>query len=135
MEQPLSIAKGLAEGNRLRVIAALMEHKELCACQLIEMLGLAGATVSRHMSILQAARLVQSRKKGRWVFYRLSGEFPELLRAWLRDSLFDSPEVQADRDNLKAILACDPDDLCRRQRVGTECAASYFIISQGACNE
>ncbi|SMP44821.1 ArsR/SmtB family transcription factor [Desulfonatronum lacustre] len=123
MENTLAMAKAMADGNRMRVIAALMEHDELCVCQLIEMLGLAGATVSRHMSILQAARLVQSRKQGRWVFYRLSDEFPELLRAWLRESLAASPGVLADRDNLKAILACDPDDLCRRQREGAECSA------------
>jgi len=123
METALTMAKGLADGNRLRVVAALMERDELCVCQLTEMLGLAGPTVSRHMSILQAARLVQSRKQGRWVFYRLSGEFPEPLRAWLRESLAVSLEVLADRDNLKSILACDPDDLCRRQREGAECSA------------
>ena len=120
MESTLAMAKAMADGNRMRIVAALMEREELCVCQLIEMLGLAGATVSRHMSILQAARLVQSRKQGRWVFYRLSDEFPELLRAWLRESLAASPGVLADRDNLMAILACDPDDLCRRQREGAE---------------
>lgn len=122
MESILAKAKALADGNRMRVVAALLDHDELCACQLTEMLGLAGATVSRHMSILQAARLVQNRKQGRWVFYRLSGEFPELLRAWLRESLADSPEVLADSDNLKAILACEPDELCQRQRGKEGCS-------------
>ncbi|WP_084604460.1 ArsR/SmtB family transcription factor [Desulfonatronum thioautotrophicum] len=116
MRTPLSMAKALADGNRLRIVATLMEHDELCVCQLIEMLGLAGATVSRHMSILQNARLVRNSKKGRWVFYRLSGEFPDQLRAWLQESLANSPEVRADRENLRTILACDPDELCRRQR-------------------
>lgn len=46
MEYSLAMAKGLADGNRMRVIAALMEHDEPCACQLTEVLGLAGATVS-----------------------------------------------------------------------------------------
>lgn len=117
------MVKGLADGNRLRIVAALMEHEELCVCQLTEMLGLAGATVSRHMSILQAARLVRNRKEGRWVFYRLSGEFPDRLREWLRESLADSAEVRADRDNLRTILVCDPEELCRRQREGGECSA------------
>ena len=122
MENTLAMAKALADGNRMRVVAALMEHDELCVCQLTEMLGLAGATVSRHMSILQAARLVRNRKEGRWVFYRLSG-LPERLREWLRESLTDSPEVRADKDNLQTILACDPDELCRRQRESAECSA------------
>ncbi len=123
MESILAMSKGLADGNRMRIIAALLERDELCVCQLTEMLGLAGATVSRHMSILQAARLVRNRKQGRWVFYRLSGEFPELLKKWVRESLADSPEVRADRENLQTILRCDPEELCRRQREGAECSA------------
>ena len=123
MENILNMAKALADGNRMRVVAALMAHDELCVCQLTEMLGLAGATVSRHMSILQAARLVKSSKQGRWVFYRLSSEFPELLRKWLMESLRNSPETEADKVSLETILACEPDELCRRQRAGAECSA------------
>ncbi|MFP4072155.1 MAG: ArsR/SmtB family transcription factor [Desulfovibrionales bacterium] len=116
MKKTLDMARGLADGTRMRIIAALMHHTELCACQLIEMLTLTGATVSRHMSILQSARLVQSRKQGRWVFYRLADEFPDQLRAWLRDSLAGSPTILADREALKTILSCEPDELCRRLR-------------------
>lgn len=121
MENTLNITKALADGNRMRVIAALMEHNELCVCQITEMLRLAGATVSRHMSILQNARLVQSRKEGRWVFYRLFEPFPDLLQEWLFESLSQSPEVLEDTRNLQSILACDPDDLCHRQKARKSC--------------
>ncbi len=123
MENTLAMAKALADGNRMRIVAALMEFDELCVCQLIEMLGLAGATVSRHMSILQAARLVQNRKQGRWVYYRLADQFPDLLRKWLRDSLAASASIQTDRNSLEAILACEPDEVCRRQRESAGCSA------------
>lgn len=122
MESVLAVTKGLADGNRMRVVAALLDHEELCACQLTEMLGLAGATVSRHMSILQNARLVRSRKQGRWVFYRLSDEFPGLLRRWLQEALADSPDIRMDRESLQIVLACDPDELCRRQRESEQCS-------------
>ena len=121
MENTLNITKALADGNRMRVIAALMQHDELCVCQITEMLRLAGATVSRHMSILQNARLVQSRKEGRWVFYRLLEPFPDLLQKWLGESLCRSPEILEDMRNLQSILACDADDLCRRQKERKGC--------------
>jgi ArsR family transcriptional regulator, arsenate/arsenite/antimonite-responsive transcriptional repressor len=124
VEKTLSIAKALADGNRMRAIAALMERDELCVCQITEMLHLSTATVSRHMSILQNARLVQSRKESRWVFYRLADTFPGLLRQWLTKSLADSPEITADRQNLLTILSCDPDDLCRQQKERKECRDS-----------
>lgn len=116
MESTLNIAKALADGNRMRVITALLEKDELCVCQITEMLRLSGATVSRHMSILQGARLVQSRKNGRWVHYRLVESFPESLRQWLTVSLATSIAIKADRKSLGHILSCDPDDLCRSQK-------------------
>jgi ArsR family transcriptional regulator, arsenate/arsenite/antimonite-responsive transcriptional repressor len=123
VEKTLIITKALADGNRMRVIAALMQRDELCVCQITEMLRLAGATVSRHMSILQSARLVQSRKEGRWVFYRLVKPFPDLLQQWLLESLSDSSEIREDRQNLLAILSSDPDDLCRQQKDRKKCRA------------
>ena len=123
MEQTLNIAKALADGSRMRVIAALMAREELCVCQITEMLQLAPATVSRHMTILQHARLVQSRKEGRWVYYRHSASFPDLLRQWLTGSLADSEDIRADRERLQTILACDPDDLCRQQKQRKKCRA------------
>jgi ArsR family transcriptional regulator len=125
VEKSLNIAKALADGNRMRVIGALIENDELCVCQITEMLRLAAATVSRHMSILQNARLVQSRKQGRWVYYRLVDSFPGLLRKWLMESISNSPEVTADRQNLLSILSCEPDDLCRHQKERKVCRDSH----------
>ena len=116
MQQTLSITKALADSNRIRVLAVLMEHEELCVCQITALLHLATATVSRHMSILHGAGLVQSQKKGQWVYYRLSVAFPPLLKTWLSASLSQSPEVKADRIALKQVLSCAPGALCRSQR-------------------
>lgn len=121
METSLNMAKALADGNRMRVVAALMMCDELCVCQIVEMLRLTAATVSRHMSILQSARLAQSRKDGRWVYYRLSESFPEKLRIWLLESLSDSQELAEDQALLKAVLLCSPEDLCRQQKERKGC--------------
>lgn len=122
METALNIAKALGDSNRMRVVVALMAQDELCACQLIEMLRLSGATVSRHMSVLQHAGLVRSRKEGRWVHYRLADSFPAPVRQWLLESLSDSPEIMADRKSLQTVLSCEPDDLCRQQKERKEFA-------------
>ena len=121
MHQPLSILKALADGNRLRVAAALIEHEELCVCQITELLQLATATVSRHMSILHNAHVVQSRKKSRWVYYRLTDEFPALLRQWLTQELTESPQIIQDRKDLTTILSYDPEELCRMQKQRSHC--------------
>lgn len=113
MDDTLATARALGDSNRLRVVAVLMEHEELCVCQITALLGLATATVSRHMSLLHAAGLVQSRKTGRWVYYRLSGSFSPTLRQWLENSFSHSEVAQLDRDTVRSILVCRPGDPCR----------------------
>ena len=116
MYETVSTARAIADPNRMRVLAVLMQHEELCVCQITALLNLATPTVSRHMSILRGALLVHSRKHGRWVYYRLSPEFPPLLRQWLVESLSGSPETEADLASLQRVLACDPGEICRCQR-------------------
>ena len=71
MRELMAVVKALADENRVRIVLAL-QPGELCVCQIVELLRLAPSTVSKHMSILEAARLVDRRKQGRWMFYRLA---------------------------------------------------------------
>jgi ArsR family transcriptional regulator len=113
MKTTLTITKALADGNRLRVLTALLELDELCVCQITALLELAPATVSRHMSILQTAGLVENRKCGRWVYYRKAADLPFSLIQWIKTSVTISEEAEADRQALTRILACSPDELCK----------------------
>ena len=113
MRKTLAITKALSDGSRLRILNALMGVDELCVCQITEMLGFSTATVSRHMSLLQGADIVDSRKDGRWVYYRISENFPPILQKWLKDSMGNSNEIKNDEKKLKVILACDPRELCK----------------------
>jgi DNA-binding transcriptional ArsR family regulator len=114
----MAIAKALADENRVRMLLAL-RNQELCVCQIIELAGLAPSTVSKHMSILRQARLVEARKEGRWVHYRLAGSnaSPAVREAiaWVQKSLADEPRVARDAERLREILKMDPEALCERQ--------------------
>ncbi len=118
MREILEIAKAMADGNRLRVLMAL-EDGELCVCQIVELLKLAPSTVSKHMSILRQARLVEGRKDGRWMHYRLPDrDASKAVRdavAWIRRNLANSLQTAKDKKRLATILAMDPEEICRRQ--------------------
>lgn len=118
MQSVLSVTKALSDRNRLRIVAALQAHAELCACQITELLQVSGATVSRHMGILMRADLVESRKDGRWIFYQLKGVAPDArpMVDWLRRELQASSDLETDRQILSRILSEDKEDICRRQR-------------------
>jgi len=106
MKQPLEILKALSDRNRLRIASALMSQEELCACHIIELLQVTGATASRHMGRLIRSGLVQSRKAGRWVHYRLTATFPAPLFQWLETEVLTDPGIKADRKALIKITAC-----------------------------
>jgi len=114
----MNITKALADEKRVRTLLALRKG-ELCVCQITELFGLAVSTVSKHLSILYQAGLVNSRKDGRWIYYRLPGkEAPVAVReaiAWVEKSLAENPHIAEDNLQLKQILKTDPVELCKRQ--------------------
>ncbi|MEI6424947.1 MAG: metalloregulator ArsR/SmtB family transcription factor, partial [Lentisphaerota bacterium] len=123
MHDFMNIAKALSDQNRVRVLLALT-GRELCVCQIIELLGLAPSTVSKHMSILKNARLVEWRKEGLWMHYSLPDKpTPEIKTAiaWICDALEDNKTVKRDRGQLKKILKMDVEDICKRQNDKTCC--------------
>jgi DNA-binding transcriptional ArsR family regulator len=123
MQSFMKITKALADENRVRMLWAL-RGKELCVCQLIELLELAPSTVSKHLSILKNADLVAHRKTGRWIYYRLisGAEQAQSRQAldWVFDSIQGAAQLKADALRLKQILTIDTDILCRRN--GRSCA-------------
>jgi DNA-binding transcriptional ArsR family regulator len=114
----LNITKALADENRLRMLLAL-QNGELCVCQITELLGLAMSTVSKHLSILYQAGLLNARKEGRWMYYSLPSKgAPTAARegvAWVRRSLAGSERIAEDAKRLKKVLAMDLGELCKRQ--------------------
>jgi ArsR family transcriptional regulator, arsenate/arsenite/antimonite-responsive transcriptional repressor len=118
MKDMLAITKALADENRIRAVM-MLRHGELCVCQIIEMLGLAPSTVSKHMSILRQADLVDGRKQGRWMYYRLPGrtaaQAVKQAIKLITSNVAHSPQIQKDDDKLKRVLDTDKETLCKKQ--------------------
>lgn len=115
MRDILAIMKALADEKRLRMLLAL-RGRELCLCQLVALVDLAPSTTSKHMSILRQAGLVDARKSGRWVYYRLASQsaFPAVRNAlaWVESSLSEDTCIQADAKRLQHILATIRAETC-----------------------
>lgn len=114
----MAVAKAIADETRVRIIAAL-ESGELCVCQLTELVALSPSTVSKHLFLLSSARLIEGRKQGRWIYYRLAGTdaakpVQDALK-WLLENLRERPRIQEDRKKLESILAVDTSEFCSKQ--------------------
>ena len=125
MKEFMSIARALSDENRVRILMFL-RHGELCVCQIIEMLGLAPSTVSKHLSILKQADLIDSQKKGRWVYYRLAEEPSSAVLGaleWVRDSLSSDRKIGEDDQLLRRVMKTCLEDLCAHYTNGNRQAA------------
>jgi len=80
-----AIFRVLGEPARLQILnlIAVQPSQEVCACELVETLGLAQPTVSHHLKVLYEAGLLTKERRGTWIYYRI---LPEKL-AMLRDVL------------------------------------------------
>lgn len=73
MKQFIRVMKAMSDPNRVRIIK-LLQRKELCVCELQELLGLAQSTVSKHLKLLDDAEMIEPRREGTWIIYRLKPE-------------------------------------------------------------
>jgi ArsR family transcriptional regulator, arsenate/arsenite/antimonite-responsive transcriptional repressor len=88
MNKPYDIFKALGEENRFRITALLVKAgKELCACEIIDVLQKPQYTVSKSMSGLVQAGIAEERRDGKMMFYRLMSEKNEVA------SLLDTVKI------------------------------------------
>ena len=65
--------QALADGTRLRIVGLLLQG-EVCVCHLHESLGIPQPKASRHLAYLRRAGLVEARRDGLWMHYRLADD-------------------------------------------------------------
>ncbi len=100
-----TVAKAIADPSRVRILK-LLQPGELCVCDITAALDLAPATISKHLAALKTAGLLQQRRDGKWVFYRLADRAfnPYALDflAIVVARLGDDPTIATDRAALAA---------------------------------
>jgi ArsR family transcriptional regulator len=102
---------GLADRTRLRLLN-LMAGQEVCVCYFVEVLGLPQPTISRHLAYLRRIGLVEARRDGKWVHYRIAVPASPFARRVLADTLrWLSQDREMQRDDRALQHAC-----CRPRR-------------------
>jgi ArsR family transcriptional regulator len=110
--------QALGDNTRLRLLN-LMGDQEICVCFLVEILGQGQPKISRHLAYLRRAGIVEARRDGKWMHYRIvmppnigAAQVLRQTLAWLKDER----SMQADRSRLSK--AC--------------CSPAKFVSLQGA---
>jgi ArsR family transcriptional regulator len=108
MKAFIRVMKALSDPSRVRVLK-LLEEKELCVCEIQNVLGLAQSTVSKHMKLLEDAGLVNRKRQGTWIIYSLADsgetEYAGTMLAELRHWLNNDEKLEQMRKALPEAAA------------------------------
>jgi ArsR family transcriptional regulator len=99
----------LADATRLRILG-LLTGGEVCVCHIHEALRLPQPTVSRHLAYLRRAGLVEGRRDGLWVHYRLAEPADPSARAALSAAVHavgHAPATRSDQERLSGRVTRD----------------------------
>ncbi|HXD72988.1 MAG TPA: metalloregulator ArsR/SmtB family transcription factor [Vicinamibacterales bacterium] len=115
--------KALADTTRLRILNLLLAG-EVCVCDIHDTLGIPQPKASRHLAYLRASGLVDARKDGQWVHYKLSTSrdpIVSVIRDAVAHALGHVDAVKKDAARLeKRTGCCVPETKSRR---GCACCA------------
>lgn len=97
MKNAAAMYKALGDETRLQMVWLLMNHRELCVCDFMEVLDVTQSKASRHLRTLYHAGLVTDRRQGLWVYYALRQTQDALINSTLgamKTNLAKRPEAR-----------------------------------------
>ena len=122
-----SLFKALADATRLRILGLLLAG-EVCVCDIHESLKIPQSRASRHLAYLRRAGLVETRRDGLWIHYRMGKLADPVLAAIgdaVRHALTHIDTVHRDGERLKKRTGCcmpTPRDIA-----GVSCCATQPV--------
>ena len=116
MRDLVKVFKALSDETRIRLIK-LLQQRELCVCELMQVLDMTQSRVSRNLGILKDAGLVRDRRDGLWVHYSLNedsfNECAAPLLELLKDWANDDESIRRDLEGLsKSVKLSEIEEPC-----------------------
>jgi ArsR family transcriptional regulator len=121
MQDIVNIYKALSDETRLRIIK-LLEHGELCVCDIVASLDIIQPKISFHLGVLKEAGLVKDKRVGKWIHYRLDDS--EIFRRFLLLSTIEKAKgnlIHSDKMRLEEFLKSKEEKI-----VTIKCKSSCF---------
>lgn len=107
MESITTVFSTLADPIRLRLLALIAKHGELCVCELVAALDLPQPKVSRHLAVMRDAGLLRDRRDAQWVLYALSPNTPEWAATAIEAAVSATASEPAHKKDTKRLARAD----------------------------
>lgn len=98
----VKLLKVLSDENRLRILFMLRE-KNLCACEMLELLSISGATLSSHLKIMKLSGIISQKKDGRWIEYSLVDKITQRFLDFIEANTDNKSSIRDDKRKIKNL--------------------------------
>lgn len=88
--------KCMSDQTRLDIVMLVLKQGESCVCEFTEILQLSQPKISRHLALLRTHKILQDRRQGQWIYYRLHADLPQ----WFGDVLVQTKSAHHTFDSL-----------------------------------
>jgi len=108
------ILKAISDEGRLRIISLLYKKKNLCVCEIKELIGLSQPTISSHLKKLENSGLIIYSKDGKWINYNLNPSLDNNIKRLIKDIILilkNDRQLEKDWARLNSI---NRKDICKR---------------------
>ena len=114
MRDLVKVLKAVADQNRLRIFK-ILQHKKMCVCELAAALGITMPSVSRHLSLMKDAGLIEDERDGIWTNYMLCEEkvnkYAPVIQLHLKEWINDDEGI---KKILKKTEKIKREELCAK---------------------
>lgn len=104
----IKVLKAVSDENRLKILY-MLQDKELCVCEIEEFLGLSQSNTSRHLNKLKEANLIDSVKKGLYVYHNINQDLLSeytFIRPMLNDVQSAFPGIKSKKESCGCGKKC-----------------------------
>jgi len=98
-----TVFSALGSETRLQMLELIAAHKEMCGCELVDHFDMAQSAISAHLQKLKVAELIEDRRDGFRVFYRVVPEVMNQAFRELRQALERHLERGRDEDPIARV--------------------------------
>lgn len=103
IEELADVFKLLGDKNRLTIVA-LLNEKELCVCEIVDILQTSQPNISQHMRKLKDGGLVKESKRGQWVYYSLNVQNKPYIAEILK-------QIPSQKEKINSVV-CEENECC-----------------------
>jgi ArsR family transcriptional regulator len=84
--KPETLFGMLSDPTRLRTLMLIQAEGEVCVCELTFTLDESQPKISRHLALMREAGIVESRREGTWMHYRINALLPHWAKEIIRQT-------------------------------------------------